>query len=32
MTGEIGYMAAPVIAKDVIVVGAAHRSGRRRAP
>ncbi len=27
VTGEVGLHSAPVIAKDVIVVGAAHRSG-----
>ena len=29
ITGEIGLHATPIIAKDVIVVGAAHLAGRR---
>ncbi len=27
ITGEVGLHAAPVVAKDVVIVGAAHRSG-----
>jgi quinoprotein glucose dehydrogenase len=27
VTGEVGLHAAPVVAKDVVIVGAAHRSG-----
>ena len=27
ITGEIGYHAAPIVAKDVVIVGAAHLSG-----
>ena len=28
-TGEVGLHAAPVIAKDVVIIGAAHRNGNR---
>jgi quinoprotein glucose dehydrogenase len=27
ITGEVGYHSTPIIAKDVVIVGAAHRSG-----
>ena len=27
ITGEVGYHSTPIVAKDVVVVGAAHRSG-----
>jgi quinoprotein glucose dehydrogenase len=27
VTGEVGYHSTPIIAKDVVIVGAAHRSG-----
>ena len=29
ITGEVGLHAAPVVAGDVVIVGAAHRAGRR---
>src|SRR5216683_2699526 len=27
VTGEVGYHSTPIVAKDVVIVGAAHRSG-----
>ena len=30
ITGDIGLHAAPIIAKDVVIIGAAHTDGRRR--
>jgi len=27
ITGEVGYHSTPIVAKDVVIVGAAHRSG-----
>ena len=27
ITGEVGYHSTPIVARDVVIVGAAHRSG-----